>query len=1382
MSPTATAPKLPPAQLIAPIEDLTLISGLLEPDDSSSDEEKPRSRRSKSPSARSKSPSGTVDPAAGLKHKSSKDRLANAIIDGGAAAPPRSTTLRSGASFTADDNAPPVPKSSVLAAATKLPAATASPSAYPGATMKSSPVAVQSPLPASSSPEPTSSPRSGGPPSPIIGRPRSGSRRSSGFLSRITSGGRTSSSASNDLALFPSRDSTHSQSSSSKRNNRASESPKADMVDLAKPKSKFKSGVNWNAVGVYGANPDDDAFMQSSPTREGGPELEDEIGALDDAPAASSTLASASAATDSGPAEGTGAARSHRQSNIKELQEIAGMGSTAAVRALANNSDLSAVLFPAARKAVQQQEANAQAFAAMGFQSVPTSSRLQASPSSPRDAPGSAPLRPATATASLPLDASTSPSSSTAQQMCQASLRGTSAGAGSASPVSGSVFVNGRPQQARGLSERVVNEAAQRVLQEARSAAMGRATTLNPQSTALNVGPPSQRSMPQQNQQLVPNLNGNGSASSNGTGPAKVASSGSAPPSAYKAPAAAVATERGNRSEDAKSAGQSSEVHGSSKDSVKDSRRRSLLSMPSFHKEKKEKEDKRQTRSRGPSRASTPPPEGPRTGGGGGTPGNGNSKAAMEEGTSVPGRRRRWADTRELDLLATELAAQALADQHLSQGVSHFPFSAPISAQLMQMPTQQLMSSSSRANSAHGHSNPGSASVGGNGGGGGGGMFMTPSNQSQISFHGGSSGSATSSASGHVLGGGLGPLSQIKPNSLPASAVPDSAMTRSSPPGSGFAMNANETRSLDSMSIHSVGSIPRTTRSMPGTPYTSTRSQLGSLPPDMLTGLGDGPYPSLGRRLPLDPMDAIGLDPFGFPVSRDQSLFETSSLPGQPITTHSTSSRHASIGSNDSKHLKKAVISMSMNDPNSAAQGLVKQSRSGWSSPFGGGSRSNSRPPSRSVTPTHSNSNLREKAKAQEMAVHEKAQASEKRQDKDASRPSAAAASAEDAGPRTETRPTAPRQLSAASNESAKESGAKQQEFAADMSILSQSSGAGRSTLSVNTIAMSKQQSRMSFFGSLRRKSQVDLHDGSLKPSVATAPSLPPLPASPVARNGSAAAPVGSSASIQVQADACHIVRRRSKSESSPRSGRLSRFMSRFGGNSRTSSQQNSAESSGATTPSMPPVNKAALTKAQQRVDQGAAARGAPSTPGSRTNSPATTFHSVASAETSLQEQARGLRPEGTATHAATQPAAAFANASAPASNNADAGRKLDLSNSSAQPRQQLHQQPQHRAPSSSPSVGSQGADGDLSPPTSESMGEAASVRTPSTEMSGSYGVAAAFVSELGNGKLAGVSGNANASVGSVVTRVFSTGSGASGALKGAPATPSAPAAQANMI
>lgn len=619
----------------------TLMKGLLGVGDESVElEDRPRSRRSPSPGARGER---------GVRHKTSRDRLAAAVVDERLPHPqhPNRSPTRGTIGFDSAD-APPLPRAQQVAASDGVPPVPASPQtssqsqlpeaqqqpqlAYPAAltTSATQPLKINTPKTQPLQNNAIDKPAFSSESAKDAQRPENTRNRSSSNRFSLI-GRKRSSSGTNDLSLTKSRESV-----SKSERSISPTSPKADLAALSKPKSKFKSGAKWDSIDVTGANVEQEPYLdtQDSPTQE-----RKEMSLPSDAP--SSPLSS---------------------KNPEELRAMATSGSTAALRALASSGqNIGAPVFAAqqraaqeaaAKKAAAEKEANEKAFAAMGFQPVRT-------PVMPASAPHS-------------------------RQSSNNSIQGRST------------------QGAPSLSNRSVNEAAQRVLQEARNAARGASNGLPPAAAAI---PP----------------------------PATVTANGAktSPPllpgSSLKQSTTAD-DESGSEMSRSKTGISEAET---TTDSVKNSRRRSLLSMPSFTREKSSaKMEKRKTKSRGPSRANTPPDEEERR------PSLGHSKSSTDDGTP---RRRRFADTRELDLLATELAAQSLADHHLSMGVSHMP----VSSQFMTAP---LASSGSCRGSEAGP----------------GGSNSPLSNTSQVSLNNGGA-SGASSSNGHGLGGGLGPLSQIRP-------------------------------------------------------------------------------------------------------------------------------------------------------------------------------------------------------------------------------------------------------------------------------------------------------------------------------------------------------------------------------------------------------------------------------------------------------------------------------------------------------------------------------------------------------------------------------------------------------------------------------------------
>lgn len=140
--------------------------------------------------------------------------------------------------------------------------------------------------------------------------------------------------------------------------------------------------------------------------------------------------------------------------------------------------------------------------------------------------------------------------------------------------------------------------------------------------------------------------------------------------------------------------------------------------------------------------------------------------------------------------------------------------------------------------------------------------------------------------------------------------------------------------------------------STPSSPLASQKAKLTGLPADMLTGLGDGPYPTLPTR-GLDPSDSYMIPTAPF---EGQSSMAYDQSPRSSLPDVFTRSRGASASSTPLP--KRSVLQMSMHNPEAELQGLTKPPKSSRNSPFG------SRAPSKQVTPRSSFVNLREKANA----------------------------------------------------------------------------------------------------------------------------------------------------------------------------------------------------------------------------------------------------------------------------------------------------------------------------------------------------------------------------------------------------------------------------------
>ena len=293
--------------------------------------------------------------------------------------------------------------------------------------------------------------------------------------------------------------------------------------------------------------------------------------------------------------------------------------------------------------------------------------------------------------------------------------------------------------------------------------------------------------------------------------------------------------------------------------------------------------------------------------GGDGSEDGGNSGSTTPGGTT---RRRRYVDTRDLDLLAYELAAEALAS-----GVPSQPFARP---------------------SHSGSSTP--RSLGRSNG-------IQYSNEARRrSFHSTGSGSESNfnlsqTSLSNMM---MQPLTQMSPMSRSREA------------------SFSNASGSPAVQHHTPGS------SQPGSPYFQARDIPSSysakansmVPHDMLTGLNDSPYPALPRK-PRDPLDGIdNLDPFGIPLIHESPFDATSAYANRTSVYHSpTQIAHSRnrIGSSGSSTNgpRRSVLQMTMHDPEAELQGLTKLPKSKRSTPFG------SRASSRAVTPSSSHTNLR---------------------------------------------------------------------------------------------------------------------------------------------------------------------------------------------------------------------------------------------------------------------------------------------------------------------------------------------------------------------------------------------------------------------------------------
>lgn len=288
---------------------------------------------------------------------------------------------------------------------------------------------------------------------------------------------------------------------------------------------------------------------------------------------------------------------------------------------------------------------------------------------------------------------------------------------------------------------------------------------------------------------------------------------------------------------------------------------------------------------------------------------NGTDVEVKEETTP----RRRYPNTKELDLLAAELNNEASWERQIhSLNIQH--------GQWAQSPS----GSQTPADSAVGSSFHGRAL---NGGGGG----SSSSAGLAISNGEASAYSSPSSVSLATMPNGFqpftAPFAQKHRSASPASSIPSSPM---SPPfdlsgavGARFA----------------AGSIKGSSTAAPLL-STTQKNELGETPHEMFVGLDSGPYP----LLPADAMPDGGAS--GYTTPRKGRLGSESGGHAGSITG-----------------LKSSVLSMSLHNPETESQGLIKPVKSSRATPWG------SRAPSRTVTPKTSGKDLKELAKQQAAAT-----------------------------------------------------------------------------------------------------------------------------------------------------------------------------------------------------------------------------------------------------------------------------------------------------------------------------------------------------------------------------------------------------------------------------
>ncbi|CAO1632551.1 unnamed protein product [Jaminaea pallidilutea] len=264
------------------------------------------------------------------------------------------------------------------------------------------------------------------------------------------------------------------------------------------------------------------------------------------------------------------------------------------------------------------------------------------------------------------------------------------------------------------------------------------------------------------------------------------------------------------------------------------------------------------------------------------------------EGDAEPGsRRRRFQDTRELNLLAAELARDAAIEALGQPQPGYAAWSQTPSMSGSRTPADRRLPSQNGATPA---------------------VPNLPQAQA--------------------------PVSQLSPppsanastTSVPNTFVPPFARDQwraGSPAGS----SPGSPRSLTADNL--PGTLtPQHRKPSSLTPSITQDAQVKGLPHDMLTGLGDGPYPMVTA-----PTDEEGGPPSGY-----QSGYST------PRRSRVGSASGPSASSVSGP--KRGVLSMKLHDPETESQGLIAKPKSARSTPFG------SRAPSRNVTPKSSMTKL----------------------------------------------------------------------------------------------------------------------------------------------------------------------------------------------------------------------------------------------------------------------------------------------------------------------------------------------------------------------------------------------------------------------------------------
>ncbi|CAO1615636.1 unnamed protein product [Parajaminaea phylloscopi] len=267
--------------------------------------------------------------------------------------------------------------------------------------------------------------------------------------------------------------------------------------------------------------------------------------------------------------------------------------------------------------------------------------------------------------------------------------------------------------------------------------------------------------------------------------------------------------------------------------------------------------------------------------------------------------RRRYQDTRELDLLAAELAREAAIE---ALGVPQ-----PGYAAWSQTPSVSGSRTPAERRSAH------------NGGA-----------SSGLGLQGVSPVSAPGTGSlGQAGAGGSTPLAPPSRRGSVTGSPHSSRLNSPRPPSQGLDAGLGASGSANTIR-------PKSPRAEASSPSLGQANNVSNIPTEMLAGLSDGPYPMLP---PQDPSPDGAHS--GYSTPRRSRM-------------NSSSASVAAGGSAAQGSSKKSILSMSMHDPETEMQGLTKLPKSGRSTPFG------SRAPSRNVTPKSSLSKLNEAAKLQQ--------------------------------------------------------------------------------------------------------------------------------------------------------------------------------------------------------------------------------------------------------------------------------------------------------------------------------------------------------------------------------------------------------------------------------